>query len=104
MASEYSLPELKEEGFKPRVFSVYNSDSAGEIRVVKVNILCSSLRGFYSARLLNSYCSTGAAQLPTVDSCGCTWQLACVNVCNLTAFFFFFFFKAILLGKHPLNE
>ncbi len=82
-----SLPEVEEENFKPGVFWVYNSDSSGEIRVVKVNVLCSSLRAFYSARLLNSYCSTGAAQLPTVDSCGCTWQLACVNVCNLKAFF-----------------
>lgn len=95
-----SLPEVQEEDFNPGVFRVYNCDPAGEIRFVEVNILCSSLRGFNSARLLNSYCSTGAAQLPTVDSCGCTWQLACVNVYNLKAFFQ----KAILLGKHPVNE
>lgn len=76
---------LKDEYSKAKISQVSNSYSAGETRIVKVNILCSSLQGFHSARLLNSYCTTGAAQLPTLDSCGCTWQLACVNVCNFIA-------------------
>lgn len=59
-------------------FQDSDSDSAG---VVKMSILSSSLRDFCSARLLNSCCSTGAAQPPTADSCGRTWQpLTCESV------------------------
>lgn len=84
--SLFGMSEVEQEDFRAGVFWLYISDSAGEIRVVIVNVLCSPLRAFYSERLLNSYCSTGAAQLPTVHSCGGTWQLACANVCNLKAF------------------
>lgn len=50
-----------------RFFQDSDSDSAGG---VKMNILSSSRRDLCSARLLNSRCSTGAAQPPLVDSCG----------------------------------
>lgn len=44
-------PEIEEGASNQEFFWVYNSDSAGEIRLVKVSVLCSSLRAFYSARL-----------------------------------------------------